>query len=798
MSNRWKTTAPVLLLLLSLAGLAPAQALEIHEMHPSGQAPIVTAAEIDGRQVGLVLVIDRGVEELPRSALGIYPSEDPSEWRAIDLPNAPGAVAAGDIDGDGDDEVAITIHFEGETCPSETLGQTPCGVVRILDGKALLRGEAEEVGRVRITPQTTGTCSPSSHPPSSLSLADVTGDGRAELALGQLGLEAGSCGVVHVITGDRLQGETDLGAACARVEGDAVREDRPPDQFGMVTDLYTTGPGTRGVLGLGVPYAGSDDGTPLAGRVTLHDLSGVCPGNGVAPAVPPVLAQRHGSVQGQQFGVGMAHVEDLLWVSGKGGVTALDPGSLEERHSYPTAMSIPVSKAPDLTGDGQAEVMVGTWVMTAEGQVVMAFNQFAEDNFRGTVLSKDHALASGKFGTLIWSLTDLWRPFVALTAEPARAVVGDVVRVSVDKVIALMPTEGDASWSIYGGSVVDQDANWIDVKADGSGNMVVQFKVGDKTTLVRVPVEAAEEKASLSGPSTVRALQPFTLRVAAPEDATVSWQAPDASPPSGTGRTVETQYESSGVHPVTVDVVFASGNTTTLSRDIEVTEGDVDVLVPDSIPQGQSLELTVADPEPTLSYAWHVEGAGIGPLTTTAPSMSVPATGWGPVQVTVVAHTDAGETVGVGHATVEVENLPPEFQSFVVRSDGIVDGLQVDAVASDPGGDPVTVAWYLDGEAAGEGGRLSAPDLEAGDVVLTAVATDAAGLETTLTRTVFVADSGWRTSDEGPEGSGPDDGPAGDVLPSDSDDRLLPGPAAVPFIALLLAAAVAARRRSDR
>lgn len=768
----------------------PASALQMHEMHPRGQVPSITTAEIDGHRVGLALAIDRGVNELPNSTLIIFPSEDSADWRYIELPNGPGAMATGDVTGDGNDEVAITTHFQGESCPSELLGQMSCGVVRILDGRSLTQGEAKEVGLVRITPPA-GTCSPSSHPPSSLSLEDVTGDGLADLALGQLGSTEGSCGVVHVISGDLLQGDTRIDAACARVEGRVVESGEAPHQFGVTTQLYRAD--GRGMLAVGAPHASSETHN-VSGYVAAYDLTEACPGDGVAPSQPPLVAETYGLDTAHQLGAGMAHVEDLLWVSGKGGVLALDPISLDQIHGYPTALPLPLSDAGDFTGDGRSELLIGPWIMTVDGGVVMALNHFAEQNFRGAAISSDHIISSDNFGSRLWSLTDLRTPHVSIAADRDQAVVGETVRVSITDVIAVMPVDGAPSWSVSGGTAINSSAEWIDVRTDRPGTMVARLALGGSTATVRVPVVSGEESANVTGPSTVQAGKPFILRVSAPGDASVSWQAPGASPSEGNARTIEVQYDSAGRYTTTIDVAFSTGQVKSLTHDVLVVKDGVGIDAPDRIPQGQDLGLEVPNPRSGLTYVWYLEGARMGPLGAAGESVSIPTAGWGPVQVSVVARNADGEAVAVGQKVVDVENLPPKILSLATSNAYDVEGVEADLVVSDPGGDPVTIAWYVDGRAVGEGNHLAAPDLEPGQINLTAVVLDEGGLETTITQAIQIAESGWVTIERTEEALDA----SGNIADAPQDgDRLLPAPVGALMIGLMAALATAARRRMD-
>lgn len=732
------TAAACIALLLLLALVPTVQALEMHEMRPQGQVAVATKAHVDGQDVGLILVIDRGVNEAPRSALIVIPSTNQSTWRLIDLPDAPGAMAVGDVTGDGRDEVAITHHFAGEACPFPVVGQMPCGAIRIYDARALLEGRSQVLGEVAITPQP-GPCQPSNSAPASLSLSDVTGDGKPELAMGQLGLLSGSCGVVHVLPGDILLDQPSLGDACVRIHGPATGEDDRADQFGAVTRLYTSDGHPR--LAVSAPYADTP-GASYAGHVSLYDVTDACSGGGAS--VPPLVAERSGSMDGHLLGASMARVEDQLWVTGKGGVLSLDPASFDEVDSFALARSFPLSDAGDMTGDGRSEVLAGHQVITLDGELVMDLSHFADQNFRGVVLSSDHILASDNFGSRIWSLTDLRTPYIELRADLGRVSVGDLVSVSIERVVTVVDVPGEVRWAVGSGTVVDSGPDWIQVRADAPGHMVARLSAGDAGATLRIPVDAAEATAELNGPATVPARHPFTLRVAAPQDAVVSWDAPDASPADHTGPTLRTQYDSPGRYEVRAEVSFADGNTTTLVHEVEAVASTLDVLAPGTIEQGTDLQLAVDDPDPDLTYTWHLEGDRMGPLGARGASVAVPSAGWGPVEAIVTARSSDGSTAAVGHAVVEVGNLAPQIQSLRVHTGFDVRGLEATVATDDPGGDPVEVTWYVDGQEVGAGPSLDLPEATPGRIQLTVVVRDEAGAEDTASRLVQVPEL-WKT-----------------------------------------------------
>jgi hypothetical protein len=215
---------------------------------------------------------------------------------------------------------------------------------------------------------------------------------------------------------------------------------------------------------------------------------------------------------------------------------------------------------------------------------------------------------------------------------------------------------------------------------------------------------------------------------------------------------------------------------------------------PQKIMQGERLKMAVVFPDPALTYHWYLEGAGIGTFNGTGPAVQVPAAGHGIINVTVAARDAAGEAVAVGHTQVVVENLKPRIRSFQVQTDSPVPGtytLRLSADVDDPGGDPVTLQWYLDHEPVGRGAVMDAVLDRHGWVHVALVATDDGGLYTVVDRPVYVDDP-WiiQEKDAAPNATGLDQASLGE---EESKKRSLSGPGAL--AGLLLVALVAGLRR---
>lgn len=760
--------------------------LEASEQTVRGQVVKVLPAEIDGHPHGMVLSVDRNIDREPYAELRVVPGPDPNDWITIRLHEGPTAMAVGDVNGDGDDDVAIAHQLAGETCPFPNIGNGPCGVVRIYDGNALVRGELQVIAQVS-TLAIADACPPSSFNPAAIALGDVTGNGRAELAIGQLGVIERTCGTVYVIPGSRLSGDATVHDACIRLKGSPSTQGSAPDHFGSHMQLF----GDRH-LAIGAPYGNGTDDAPVAGLLAIHDVRSACQRPGSTPTTTQPVAELMGEEKGQLFGKDTAYAEHTLWVTFNGGIRGFAAPSFAPTHTYDIPRSFPLSVAGDLNKDGRMELQAGPWIIQPgdpEEELILQMVRFAEDTFRGAVLGPDHILSADKFGSRLWSLTDLWDPFLHIAPEHKRMSVGDTMRVFVAEAVFLIPDPGDVQWSATGATILERNETWVKIRADGPGVATVQATLADTVQTVQIPIDVPKDKVAVTGPEVVLVDRPLITRVHAPEGTSISWEAPGGTVTNGSGTPIETTYAKPGHYTITIHATLPSGEQGTVTYNVDVLQKPLRIVGPDRIDQGQVLDLTVQGPREDRQYHWILDGDRIGVSTLMGPSVQAPMGVWGPVNVTAVERDSDGTATAVGHLRVHVENLPPVIQSMEVLADPVTRfGLGGQTAVADPGGDPVSMVWTIGDTVVSRSESFTVKLSKPGMVEVTLVVTDEAGLSTTATRTVDVKDI-LNTEVQTAEVQGDSSGPQARQTP-------VPGTAAAVVFLLTLAAFV--RRNGQR
>lgn len=207
------------------------------------------------------LARSRPGRRIHRSQLGITVNTDAAD---LDATEFAGALAAGDLTGDGVDDLVVGVPgLSGER-----------GAVVLVRGR---RGSGlSPVGSRRITQETPGVPGGSqAHDRfgASVAVGDLTGDGHPELAIGAPGED--TFGAVTVLLGGR-RGLRDRGATrwdqeSAGVPGDA----QPDDGFGAVLLVAPLDGDDRADLAVGATDDRLVDGGPSVGSVTvLHGAPG--------------------------------------------------------------------------------------------------------------------------------------------------------------------------------------------------------------------------------------------------------------------------------------------------------------------------------------------------------------------------------------------------------------------------------------------------------------------------------------------------------------------------------------------
>lgn len=197
-----------------------------------------------------------------------------------------------------------------------------------------------------------------------------------------------------------------------------------------------------------------------------------------------------------------------------------------------------------------------------------------------------------------------------------------------------------------------------------------------------------------------------------------------------------------------------------------------EVTAPPAAAVGETIMLSASgthiDPDASLVYAWDLDGDGefddaVGPDT----NHVIPAPGLAVVAVEI--SDGARRDIAMATIMAAVDNVPPEFTAFVpvdyAPFADVGETVQLSATAVDADGDPVTLTWFVDGEAAGngEGFAYEMPDEEFHAVRVVAADDDPYSADAQFT--FHVRSSIWedQVGETGGSGDTGLDGTAGDA-----------------------------------
>lgn len=779
------TLLGALTLLLLLA--SPVNALDIDKHSVEGQVHAIQSVHVAEGAYAAALIVQPGFQEAPQSWLLIAPDTDPQNWTFVEVQGSPGEIAVGDVTGDGHDEVALSHRLEGHACPGPgPVQEIPCGIVRIYDAQALHEGQLDAITEVRIQPDE-HACPPSNYPPTKLHLEDVTGDGHADLAMGQTGSHEGTCGVARVILGAHLANADTATShdACAITRGSPTVQGEQPDMYATELILFTPGNDpTHGRLAVGAPQA-TVDGQQNVGEVTMYDISEHCSGD-QATKNPPALKTIQGDERNGVFSYSLAHHHDTLWVSSstQGPLAMFNATTLEEEDPLPIAPNRPLQVTKDMTGDGNPQIWSGPYVHNLDGTMAYHFQPFAHDNFRAAPITSDQVLASDKFGQRLWSISDLDHPHLVLYAsEPDdldNVQPHDTVNVTVAQMISTIPDPFPLQWHATGATVEDYTDTWVHLVPEEPGTITVQATLHNATATYRIPVQAAPGTFNVEGPNNVLPMHPLTLEATAPPNATITWESPQATNTTGEGSTFQTSYEAPGDYVITANITHPDEpDPVFITHNVTVEEATLTIQAPQAIPQGERLNLNVQDAPENATLQWRLDHGEMGVLHIEGTGVHVPTSGAGPLNVTVTATSNEGEHLGSGHASVLIENRAPRVVSFSIDT-ATTAQLAGQIVAEDPGGDAIEILWLLDGEPVDEGTRLSVSSLEEGRANVTVIVTDEEGLSTPRTRPVTIENPFTIEHQDSNEQESETS-----TSPQGQDENILPTP--TPALALALA-----------
>ena len=175
---------------------------------------------------------------------------------------------------------------------------------------------------------------------------------------------------------------------------------------------------------------------------------------------------------------------------------------------------------------------------------------------------------------------------------------------------------------------------------------------------------------------------------------------------------------------------------------------------------------THADPDATLTYAWDLDGDGAFD-DGTGPSVDFVPLAPGLAVASVEVSDGTRRDIALATISVAAGNAPPQFDAWdpldysPFAAPG--DTVQLSVTATDPDGDPVTLAWTLDGEPAGSGASIEVdmPDEELH--VARVVASDDDPYSADAALAFYVRAAKWQDGSVGEDDtSGGADGTAGD------------------------------------
>lgn len=262
------------------------------------------------------------------------------------------------------------------------------------------------------------------------------------------------------------------------------------------------------------------------------------------------------------------------------------------------------------------------------------------------------------------------------------------------------------SWDAPGASPASGTGPSLRLTFQGPGSYPVEVTATDNRgqtadSRTSVEVEAAPIiTIALCVPSSIHEGDSTTCEASAgggaPPYTSYSWNAPGASPSSGSGRSLQLTFNDPGSYPVEVTVADSRGLSAVGSTSIEVAAIPLTVTIscePSSISEGDSTTCEASaggGAPPYASYSWNAPDASPSLGSGQSLQLTFDDPGSYPVVATVV---DSRGLSAVGLASVEVEAAPPTV-TISCQPSSIQERSSTTCEASaDGGAPPYTYSW---------------------------------------------------------------------------------------------------------
>lgn len=252
------------------------------------------------------------------------------------------------------------------------------------------------------------------------------------------------------------------------------------------------------------------------------------------------------------------------------------------------------------------------------------------------------------------------------------------------------------SWSVPGASPSSGSGRSIQLTFDDPGSYPVEVTVADSRGLsavgsTSVDVEAVPPTVTVAcQPPSIEERRSTTCEASAdggaPPYTSYSWNAPGASPSSGSGRNLQLTFDGPGSYPIEVTVADSRGLRAVGRTSVEVEGVPPTVTVtcqPSSIPasgwDSTICEVSADGGARPYVYSWNVPGASPSSGSSLTLRLTFDDPGSYPVEVTV---EDSRGLRAVGSTSVEVEELTWPTVSVSCSPSSVPEGTLVHATCS--------------------------------------------------------------------------------------------------------------------
>jgi PKD repeat protein len=222
--------------------------------------------------------------------------------------------------------------------------------------------------------------------------------------------------------------------------------------------------------------------------------------------------------------------------------------------------------------------------------------------------------------------------------------------------------------------------------------------------------------------------------------ASYGWQFGDGT--TGTGQEVSHTYDALGTKTVTLTVTDSAGETTAVSRDLEVVNVPPTAAVtcsPERVRRNEAIACSGSgseDAEGPISYAWDVNGDGFNDGTDPTEQFSFPTSGSRNIRLQV---TDSDGTTAIASDSVHVSAPPTADFTISDPVPEVGQTVNFSASVTDPdAGDTHMFAWDFGDGTNGTGRTPSHAYSSRGTKTVRLTVTDSGGESTTVTKELRV------------------------------------------------------------